>query len=362
MRTYLLATIGLALLALFASSALAAAPTVVYVSATNDKQVLIYALDEAAGVLKQIGQVELPGTVRALTVDPQRRFLFVSVRSTRQIASFRIDPQTGGLERIGLIDAGIAPTYFWVANQGRLLMTAAYAEGKVATYAIQEDGALQPEPLTLLTTTKTAHCIVTDPQERFAYVPHPSPNAIFQYALNPQSGQLTPLSAPRAAASQGAGPRHLFFHPGGAWAYSSDESGSSCSLWRFDAKTGNLTSEQTVSTLPELFDGRNTCADVEVHPNGKFVYVSNRGYHSIATFAVDEKTGRLSSLGQTPTEETPRSFNISPDGKLMIVAGESSHTLAVYRLDPTTGGLTKLNTYETGKGPVWVQVVPLPTK
>jgi 6-phosphogluconolactonase len=113
---------------------------------------------------------------------------------------------------------------------------------------------------------------------------------------------------------------------------------------------------QTLSTLPADFSARNTTAEVKVHPSGKFVWVSNRGHDSLAGFAIDG-TGKLSPLGQTPTEPTPRSFDITPDGRYLLAAGEGSGKLAVFRVDAATGKLTRVHTVEVGKSLPWVQVV-----
>src|SRR6202008_3834598 len=137
--------------------------------------------------------------------------------------------------------------------------------------------------------------------------------------------KLTPAGmAPGGA--QGAGPRHLAFHPTKDLAFTSDESGSSITAYRYERGKG-LTPLQTLSTLPADFKGQNSTAEVKVHPSGKFVWVSNRGHDSLAGFAIDARAGTLTALGQTPTEKTPRSFDVSPDGRFVLAAGEDSGKL-----------------------------------
>src|SRR5262249_20243537 len=126
-----------------------------------------------------------------------------------------------------------------------------------------------------------------------------------------------------------------------------------------DEKLGTLRGLQTLSTLPAEFKGTNACAEIKLHPSGRFAYVSNRGHDSIAKFALDDD-GKLSAVGQTPTEKTPRSFEIDPLGKYLYAAGESSGKLAAYRIDAKTGDLTRLATYEVGKSPWWVMGVEMP--
>ena len=116
-----------------------------------------------------------------------------------------------------------------------------------------------------------------------------------------------------------------------------------------------------VSTVPKEFETTGSCADIEISADGRFVYASNRGHDSIAVFSIDEKSGELKSLGQTPTQKTPRSFNLIPgDGEVFLVAaGQRSDKLVVYRRNPESGGLKILKTYDCGKSPAWVLGVKL---
>jgi 6-phosphogluconolactonase len=108
--------------------------------------------------------------------------------------------------------------------------------------------------------------------------------------------------------------------------------------------------------LPTDFKEKNTTAEVKVHPSGKFVWVSNRGHDSLAGFAINDK-GMLKAIGQTPTEKTPRSFEIDPDGRYLFGAGEGSGKLAVYRIDEMSGALTRIHTVDVGKSLTWVMAV-----
>jgi 6-phosphogluconolactonase len=97
-----------------------------------------------------------------------------------------------------------------------------------------------------------------------------------------------------------------------------------------------------------------SCADLHVSADSRFLYASNRGHDSLAVFAIDPDTGRLTSRGQTPTEKTPRSFCLTPGDAWVVAAGESSHHLIVYRRDPQSGALTPLPPIACGKGPAWI--------
>lgn len=149
------------------------------------------------------------------------------------------------------------------------------------------------------------------------------------------------------------------FHPFRDMAYVDNEQGGSVTAYALDTKTGRLTSTQTIPTLPKDFKGTNACAEIKIHSTGKFLYASNRGHDSIACFQVDAQDGKLTAIGQEPTEKTPRSFDLDPAGKFLLASGEASGKLAVYRIDGETGALKRLHTYDVGKQPWWVMAVEL---
>jgi 6-phosphogluconolactonase len=116
---------------------------------------------------------------------------------------------------------------------------------------------------------------------------------------------------------------------------------STITAFNYEATSGALTELQTVSTLLSTFTGTNTAAEIAIHPNGKFLYASNRGDNSIAVFAIDNTTGKLTLVEhQSTLGKTPRNFAIDPTGNFLIAANQDSNTVVVFRIDPTTGRLT----------------------
>jgi 6-phosphogluconolactonase len=339
------------------------ADTFVYVSDSRDNAIKIFRLQDTDGTLQEVDVLKLMGTPGSLGVDPQRRFLFASVRSTNSLASFAVDPSTGKLRPISStqLAEGANAAYVATDRRGKYLIAASYSGGRVTVHAIAQDGKLSEQPIQTVETTRTAHAAVFDPDNRLVFVPHVDPNAVYQFRFHEETGQLTELGkAP--GGSENAGPRHLAIHPSGKFAFTSDEQGSSVTLYSLgsqDGSTQNLRPIQTLSTLPADYTQRNSTADVKVHPSGRFVWVSNRGHDSLAGFAFDESTAKLKSLGQTPTEKTPRSFDVDPSGRYLYSAGEGSGNLAAYRIDSATGQLTRFQTYEIGKSLSWVAVVKM---
>lgn len=355
-RFSILAAIGLA-----ASAGGAAAPddTFVYVSVEREKRIAVYRAD-ASGTLAHRSDISLEGEPGPLITDPRRRFLFASMRSIGKLAAFRIDPATGGLTHVNTVPAGANPAHLSTDRRGRFLLCAYYDAGKVTVHAIGRDGALSAEPRQSSPTAEKAHAIVLDRQDRFAFVPHTGPNAIFQFVFNRETGKLEPAAVPKLETPHNTGPRHLVFHPSQDTAYVSNEQGGSVTVYRLDRKAKTLRPVQTLSTLPAGFAGSNACSEIRIHPTGRFVYVANRGHDSIACFRVTPD-GSLAAIGQAPTEQTPRSFDIDPSGKFLYAAGESSGKLAAYRIDGATGELERFATWDAGKGPWWVLAVRLGT-
>ncbi len=343
----------LLLLVLFAG-----AKEFVYVSVSGEKRIAIYEMKKD-GKLAHVADVSVAGAPGSLAVDPKRQFLFASLRSTEQLASFRIDPKSGKLEKISEVPAGGNASYVATDHNGKFLLSAYYNGGKVAVHPIDANGVIGKKPTATRTTAAKAHAILPDRSNKFVFVPHTGPNLIFQFRFDPMRGTLAPNFVSKVHTPKGTEPRHLWFHPNGRFAYFDNEKGSSVTAFKLN-KDGTLQPFQTLPTLPKDFDKRNTCADLEMTPSGKFLYAANRGHDSLAGYEVDPKTGKLRSIGQFSTEKTPRSFNISPNGRFLYAAGQSSGKLAAYRLNRKTGKLTRFATYEAGKSPAWVMVVSTP--
>ena len=332
--------------------------TYVYVSMAPEQKIQVYRLDATNGTLTAVESTAVEGTPGALAVDPRKSFLFASHRSTSTLASYRIDAATGKLTRLSTaaLPAGENAANVSTDRSGRWLLSASYAGGKVVVHPLNDDGVIQSPAVQTVATAPTAHCIAIDRENRYVFVPHVAPNAVFQFRLDATKGMLT-AAGQAPGGKEKAGPRHLAFHPTSDLAFTSDEQGSSITAYRFDPAAG-LKPVQTLSTLPPDFTGQNTTAEVKVHPSGKFVWVSNRGHDSLAGFAIDS-SGKLSPLGQTPTEKTPRSFDIDPTGRFAFGAGEGSGKLAVFRIDPDNGKLSRLKTYDVGQSLTWVLAVKL---
>jgi len=321
---------------------------VLYVALSGDSPRLSCHAIAADGLAEPALDTPLPGAPSDLALSPDTRVLYadVNVDGTHQLLSFRIDPATGGLEPFGTpAHVGPYPCHISVDRTGRFLLGADYSAGMVTVHAIGDDGAAG-ERVQKLETAPRAHFIQTAPSNRYAFTPHVcDENAIWQFRFDQETGQLTPNDIPKASPGPGQGPRHMCFHPNGCFAFSNGEQGSSVTAWSYDAEAGNLTPLQTLSTLPDDWDGDNTCSQIHITPDGRFLYSCNRGHHSLAGFAVDADSGNLTSLGQFSAEATPRPPAISPDGSWLFNAGSA---LLSYRIDRDSGTLERVGSTELG--------------
>ena len=163
------------------------------------------------------------------------------------------------------------------------------------------------------------------------------------YRLDAASGRLSPNAPAYATTEAGGGPRHLAFHPNGRFAYVNLEITSRVAAYRVDAATGALEGFQVVSSLPPGASSEgNSTAETLVHPNGRFLYMSNRGHDSIAVFAIDPQDGSLRFIETTSTGgRSPRSFGIVPGGRLLVAANQNSGNVTVFRIDAQRGTLSR---------------------
>ena len=293
-----------------------------------------------------------------LAFHPSNRFLYAvneidnfNGEKAGAVSAFTLNPKTGGLKALNQVSSvGTIPCHIAIDNLGRHALVANYGTGSTTVIAIQKDGTLGKT--TAFVQHKGmggdpkrqkgphAHCVQLDAKNRFALVADLGLDKVLVYRYG-KDGTLTPNDPPALKLAPAAGPRHFAFHPTKPWVYVINEMDSTVTAATYDAKKGELTKGSTLSTLPVGFKGRNSTAEILVHPTGKFVYGSNRGHDSIAVFYVDQKTGSLKHIGnQGKGIKTPRNFRIDPTGKYLLVANQGSNNIVVFRIDAKTGRLT----------------------
>src|SRR5437773_4291803 len=296
-----------------------------------------------------------------LAIHPNQRFLYAANetgefagKKSGAVSAFVIDSNSGKLTLLNQQPSGgDGPCHVAVDKTGKTLLVANYGGGSVEALPIKPDGSLDA-PTSFIQHRGSgvdkqrqegphAHFITTDAANRFALACDLGLDKVLVYKFDPANSSLVANDPPSASVAPGSGPRHLAFHPRGRYAYVINEMKCTMTAFSYDPERGEMKRLQTLSTLPdgETAKPNYSTAEVEAHPNGRFLYGSNRGHNSIVVFAIDENTGKLARVENVSTQgKTPRSFGIDPTGKYLLAANQDSDNAVVLRIDPSTGRLT----------------------
>lgn len=335
-------------------------PNLVYIANSGDAPygITVAELDHENATLNIVQQVTEISECHYLNPHPNGRILVASTMDDDvQVLSFAIDPESGHLRLLSRQPAGgDSPAYVIVDDSGRNLLmvnyrTAGGARGNIRIYPIDSDGVIGANTEMIehdghsvnpdRQEVSHPHMIVTTPDNRIAVVPDLGTDMIYLYALDTDQGKLSLSQTLDLPA--GAGPRHVAFHPTLPRMYCINELDSTMATFAFD-EDDNWTRLSIESTMPTYYiqpAGRpNSCADVHVHPNGRFLYGSNRGHDSIVIYALDTD-GRPRLLGYEATRGAwPRAFMIDPRGEVLVVGNRHTDNVAVFSIDTDTGMLT----------------------
>jgi 6-phosphogluconolactonase len=336
-----------------------------YISISGEDKILSFTINPETGALKALGEVVVSGRPSGMAISPNREFIYVGRKGNKSLSTFLRNLDTGELTLIGTTPVEMEPDWVAVDRKGKFLFSTYFQEGKMAVYPIGSDGTTGKSPLQWINSTKGLHSVQTDPSNKFAFLPHIAgvgPNIILQFKFDEVTGQFTPNNPDRVIPDVDAGPRHFCFHPKLDIAYFMNEEGSSVTAYRLNHTTGTLSPLQTVSTIPDDCKLKNRCADIQISPSGESLYVSNRGFNSIACYSVQPRTGQLTPAGYAPADAETRSFNFDPDGNFLYAAGLATGRLVSYRVNRATSELQQLEALETGKEPWWVLVPKPPVK
>jgi len=287
-------------------------------------------------------------------VHPDGRHLYACDSSSPGgICAYAVDPMTANLTFLNRAPSGgDDPSYVCLDHTARFALVANYNSGSIAVFALKPDGSIGERTAFAQHTGRSvnpqrqkqahAHSIIVDPSNRFVLSADLGVDKLFVYRFDAAAGTLTPNNPPFAAITPGSGPRHVTFHPNGRWVYLINELACTVTGFNWASSRGELAEFQTISTLPADFKGTNTAAEILVHPNGRFIYGSNRGNNSIAVFSIDPASGRLAPVEHVSTRgKTPRNFAFDPTGNWIICSNQDSGTAVVFRVDGVNGRLTQ---------------------
>jgi 6-phosphogluconolactonase len=320
-------------------------------------------------MLTSIGLAAETSNPSFLALSPNRRFLYAAnENSLGSVSAFAIDPQ-GKLKLLDNASSlGSGPCHIALDKTGKWLFVANYNSGSVAAFRVNDEGKLgnpaaffQHSGSSVNPQRQTgphAHSVNVSPDNRFVLVTDLGLDRILPHRFDPAKG-LVPADSVSTEVAAGSGPRHLAFSPNSRFAYAVNEMLGTVTAFQYTAANGSLKEIQNISTLPAGFSGANSSAEIAVHPSGSFLYASNRGPDSIATFHIDPTTGMLTSAGFTPTGgKTPRNFVIDPTGRFLLAANQDSGNIVVFRVDQKTGGLSPAGIEAKVPSPVSIVFAP----
>ncbi|MGY8635771.1 lactonase family protein [Bradyrhizobium sp. 14AA] len=326
-----------------------AAASYVYVGARTTKErnargdgLNVYRMDNASGAwthLQLLGELVNPSF---LAFDRTRRFLYTVHGDLSDITAMAIDPASGQLRVINRQSTeGKNPVHLAIDPSNRFVVVANHITSTLALLPRQDDGSLgavidlvklegKIGPHRVEQPFAKPHQVEFDPSGGFIIVPDKGLDLVFTYRIDAEKGKLV-LAAKPVQAREGAGPRHVAFHPGGRFAYVVNELDSTVTGYRFDPATGTLEPLQVVSAVPDTFTGNSRAAEIAVSADGRTVYASNRGNDSIAIYAIDAASGRLTPVGWTLSGgKTPRFFAFGASDKFLFAANEDSDTVTMF--------------------------------
>ena len=378
-----MAGFALALLFAIGATSMSMAKTFVYVSNAQDGNIDTYNMDMSTGALTPVGKTEAAKMVMPMTLSPNKKHLYAVIRSQpTRVLTYAIDPATGALAQKASAPLPDSMPYVSTDHTGRFLFTASYGGDKLAVSPIGENGLVEAEAIQVIPTGRNAHSIMPDRSNNFVYAATLGANQVLQFTFDSKTGKLTANEPPAVSPEAGHGPRHLAFSPDNKYLYVLNELSGHVTQYTIDPSKGTLTLVDSISSVPAeagLAWGapqapvgaapapasvaakdekpKVWAADIQITPDGKFLYSTERTTNKIALFTVAPGTGKLTYVTNFATEAQPRGIRIDPSGQYLVASGEKSDRVSVYKIDKGTGKLGGPNRYPVGNGANWVEIV-----
>ncbi|HKC57268.1 MAG TPA: lactonase family protein [Vicinamibacterales bacterium] len=365
----------------------------------NGGGISVFSVDVATGTLAPVmrtGQEFDRMNTGYLAVNPNGRFLYATneVESYDNeygggaVLTFAINQVDGTIAHVGTQPSmGVWPAYISIDKAGSRVAVANHGnydpsvrvvkkngvpeiekvwdDGTVALLPVKADGTVdRASDVAVLDRIQSvdkvtqrsahAHSVNWDPSSRMVVACDKGCDRVYTYRV--ADGSRTLAAGKALATEPGIAPRHSSFHPRLPYVFVVNERQSSLSSYQYDAQTADIRLVQTIPTIPGDYTMNNSPADVHVHPNGRFVYSSNRGHNSIAIFRIDEASGRMTLVDIVSTQgATPRGFNFEPGGRFLFAGNQGTGNIVTFAVDGETGKLTPTGAKVEVPRPVCVQ-------
>ncbi len=345
------------LFALLALPVFAAEPLVFVSAFVSGEKAGIHAFrfDTDKGTLKPLKRTTGVNSPFFMALSPDRRFLYSIDEfggKDNFVAAFAVEGRAGDLRPLNRQNTGgTASCFIDVDPSGQSVLVANYSSGNVASLPVKNDGSLG-EAVSFFQhsgssidpqrqKSPNAHCFVVSPDGEHALAADLGIDKVMIYTFDAATTKLAPnTSQPFAKLTPGSGPRHLTFHPNGKLVYVINELANTITVFDWSTTDGTLKEKQTIATLPKDFTGKSYTADLKITPDGKYLYGTNRGHDSLASYRIAED-GTLTLLTIQPSGgKGPQNLLITPDGRWLLCANMPGNNVVVFEIDAASGSIT----------------------
>ena len=343
---------------------------------SGSEGIYVYSFDRESMSFSPLQTVPTLNSPSFLTVNDQGSQLFSVTRggitpedTVGAAQSFSINPENGQLTAVNQVSShGKEGCHITLNQDGTYAFVSHYTDGSLGIFPVNEDGSLGElaDSIQLKGSSINAarqesahaHAIQMLPDGKHFAAADLGSDKIWLFSF--ENGKASPASIPFIQTEPGGGPRHFTFLEGTPYLFVGEELTSHVSVFSYDLENATYEQLQRLSTLPEEYEGESYVADIHISPDNKFVYVSNRGHHSLAIFSLNAETGLLESIGFESTKgDWPRNFMIDPQGEFVLVANERSEDIWLFKRDVETGLLTATDIQIQNPSPVCLELVTL---
>ena len=327
-----------------------------YTEENGSEGIYSYGLDPGSGKLHSNGLAVLSEnpSYLILTMDGKhlisvREMLDENNRKMGYIEIFNVDAN-GSLSSVNKVPSGGANPCHVAVNEDGAVLSSNYSGGNITLMRIEASGELSevlsadqhqgPGPVAGRQEAPHVHSALFEPKKKRIFVADLGIDKVKVYTIESKTFTLKPFKYPEIKLAPGSGPRHMVLHPNGKLLYIANELACSVTIVQL-LDNGSFRVLESVSTLPADYTKPNTCADIHLTADGKFLYVSNRGMNSISIFTVDEKGSKIKLIGHEDSRGAmPRNFTLTPDGTFLLVANQNTNNIVAFRRNGETGALT----------------------
>jgi 6-phosphogluconolactonase len=339
----------------------------------GSKGIYVYRFNNATGKAEWVSNTDSAASPSFVAIAPNAKYVYAvnetGGKKPGTVSSYAFDKSTGKLTFINQQPTGgNAPCHLAISKDNKWVTVANYSGGSLSVFPINKDGSLstysqliQHEGSSVNKSRQEkphVHETVFSPAQDYLITPDLGTDKLVVYKFNSASAKpITPAATPFVAVTAGNGPRHISFHPNGKFAYVIEELSGTVGAYKYS--NGTLTPLQNIATHPSDFKGAPGSAEVELSPDGKFLYASNRGQeNNLAIFSVDQATGKLQLKGyQSTMGKAPRHFTIDPSGNYLLVANQDTDTVVIFKRNKQTGMLQETGNQIKVSMPVCLQLL-----